>query len=287
MPEGYVYILLNRAFQNDHYKIGMTTKTPEERAREISNATGVPRGFEVLYEQRVVDCQQAERLLHQRLHQYRSASNREFFQIPLKAAIKALENVADEIGRVESAEEPISNAIAEVSPAPPLGDINVGASRQPRKGGNRKSIATLTRGSDSRPAQTGTAWWASWNAKLEGVENSAVKDFVRAELERNQEARLGAYHQVIYRIADRRRFHLNCRSQYAYATQEGRFEGDLAYWQGVLSEPGDVRQISSNRVGFRLTTAADFAAFAKAMSHELANVKFSETADLDRPSDGE
>jgi len=54
MSEGYIYILLNRAFQNDHYKIGMTTKIPEERAREISNATGVPRAFEVLYEQRLL-----------------------------------------------------------------------------------------------------------------------------------------------------------------------------------------------------------------------------------------
>src|ERR1700675_1066802 len=87
MAEGYIYILLKRAFQNDHYKIGMTTKTPEDRAREISNATGVPRAFEVLYEQRVIDCQRAERVLHQRLHQYRSGSNREFFQLPLKTAI--------------------------------------------------------------------------------------------------------------------------------------------------------------------------------------------------------
>jgi hypothetical protein len=76
MAVGYIYILLNRAFQNDHYKIGMTTKTPEERARELSGATGVPRDFEVLYAQRVSDCNRAEQLLHQRLHQYRSASNR-------------------------------------------------------------------------------------------------------------------------------------------------------------------------------------------------------------------
>ena len=55
MAEGYIYILLNRAFQNDHYKIGMTTKKPEERAQDLSGATGVPRAFEVLYEQKVID----------------------------------------------------------------------------------------------------------------------------------------------------------------------------------------------------------------------------------------
>jgi hypothetical protein len=96
MAEGYIYILLNRAFQNDHYKIGMTTKTPEERARELSSATGIPRDFEVLYEQRVTDCERAERLLHRRLSQYRS-TGKEFFQIPLKAAVKALEDVATKL----------------------------------------------------------------------------------------------------------------------------------------------------------------------------------------------
>jgi hypothetical protein len=30
MTEGYIYILFNRAFQNDQYKIGKTTTTPED-----------------------------------------------------------------------------------------------------------------------------------------------------------------------------------------------------------------------------------------------------------------
>ena len=145
MAEGYIYILLNRAFQNDHYKIGMTTKTPEERARELSGATGVPRAFEVLYEQRVVDCHRAERLLHRRIHQYRSIGNREFFQIPLKAAIKALEGVADEIGRVDEVEEPAQKpAPAGGAPAsPPPGEMSVGSSRQPSKDSSRKPTSAL------------------------------------------------------------------------------------------------------------------------------------------------
>lgn len=112
MAEGFIYILINRAFQNDQYKIGMTTKSPHERAREISNATGVPRAFEVLYEQRVVDCNRAERILHQRLLQYRLTSNREFFQVPLKTAIRALEDVADEVGRVDDAPDRSSMSAA-------------------------------------------------------------------------------------------------------------------------------------------------------------------------------
>jgi hypothetical protein len=145
MAEGYIYILLNRAFQNDHYKIGKTTKTPEERARELSGATGVPRAFEVLYEQRVIDCHRAEQLLHRRLHQYRSAGNREFFQIPLKAAIKALEGVADEIGRVDEVEElaqkPPPADGAATSPQPR--EISVGSSQQPRKRSSLKPAGAL------------------------------------------------------------------------------------------------------------------------------------------------
>jgi hypothetical protein len=57
-----------------------------------------------LYEQKVADCHRAERLLHQRLDQYRSMSNRDFFQIPIKAAIKALEGVTDDYRNQEGGE---------------------------------------------------------------------------------------------------------------------------------------------------------------------------------------
>ena len=141
MAEGYIYILLNRAFQNDHYKIGMTTKTSENRARELSSATGVPREFEVLYDQRVIDCHQAERLLHQRLDQYRSAGNREFFQIPLKAAIKALEDVADEIGRVDGEEE-LASQPASLA-AQQLGEISAATTMPPRKVSAKKASGAI------------------------------------------------------------------------------------------------------------------------------------------------
>jgi len=147
MSEGYIYILLNRAFQNDHYKIGMTTKTPEERARELSAATGIPRDFEVLYEQRVTDCERAERLLHRKIHQFRSGSNREFFQIPLKIAIKALDGVADEIGRVDDVLESEVQTLPSVNDVSPLRseEISVMASSQQRLRANTKNgPATVT-----------------------------------------------------------------------------------------------------------------------------------------------
>ena len=128
-------------------------------------------------------------------------------------------------------------------------------------------IATLTRGSDIKPGQTGTAW-ASWDAALEAVENVAVRDFVRAELDKNQESRL-PYREIIYRMDGKRRFYVSCR-KYAYVWQWGRFEGDDKYWQDKLSEPSRVQQVSNKRaLRFHLVTAADFTAFANAMSQEL------------------
>ena len=147
MAEGYIYILLNRAFQNDHYKIGMTTKTPTKRADDLSCATGVPRAFEVLYEQKVTDCHRAERLLHQRLHQYRAVSNREFFQIPLKVAIRALESVADEIGRIDDAAGTAGKPAAADSTMPPLpssGEITVATKRPPERTGKKSGGAVVT-----------------------------------------------------------------------------------------------------------------------------------------------
>ncbi len=146
-------------------------------------------------------------------------------------------------------------------------------------------IATLTRGADSKPGQTGAAW-ESWDAALAAVESVAVKDFVRVEQPKH-ESRLSR-RQIIYRIGGERRFYLNCRKKYAYVWQRGRFEGDDAYWKKVLSEPGHVLEVNNKRaLRFRLTTAADFAAFGNAMNQELTRVEFSEMPDEDQLTDAE
>jgi hypothetical protein len=147
-------------------------------------------------------------------------------------------------------------------------------------------IAMLTRGGENKSGQTATAW-ASWDAALEAIENTALRDFVRAELAKHQESRL-PYREVIYRIGGKRRFWLSCRKKYAYMWQSGRFEEDVAYWQKLVSEPGHVKEVNGKReLRFHLTTAADFAAFANAMSHELPKMEFFESADLDPSADSE
>lgn len=89
MNEGYVYILTNSSFQDDYLKIGKTTKTPEDRAKQLSSTTSLPTTFVVAYSQKFEDCNQAERKIHDKLRQYRVNDDKEFFKCNLDTAIRA------------------------------------------------------------------------------------------------------------------------------------------------------------------------------------------------------
>jgi hypothetical protein len=90
---GFVYVLLNPAFPRQ-VKIGRTARDPKKRAGELSRQTGVPDDFIVLYDEIVADAEQVEDLLHSRFSAYRPKRNKEFFQIPPKEAIRALQETA-------------------------------------------------------------------------------------------------------------------------------------------------------------------------------------------------
>jgi hypothetical protein len=73
-------------------KVGKTSRDTESRAKELSSVTGVPTPFIVAFDAFFGDCSQAEDYVHNKLEQrgYRLASNREFFQAPLKEVIKTI-----------------------------------------------------------------------------------------------------------------------------------------------------------------------------------------------------
>lgn len=96
MPAGFIYILTNPAFQNDLLKIGKTTRTPSERAREIAT-TGVPAEFIVSFDIATSDCDYAEAVIHHQLTQERYTANREFFRLPLPAAIAKVTAIVEEV----------------------------------------------------------------------------------------------------------------------------------------------------------------------------------------------
>lgn len=70
-------------------KIGLTERTPKERAKDL-RGTGVPDDFMVIYDELVTDCKFVEKRLHARFDDYRYQPNREFFQIPIQKAVRGL-----------------------------------------------------------------------------------------------------------------------------------------------------------------------------------------------------
>lgn len=92
MPMGFVYILFNPAIPGK-VKIGRTIGKPEARAKKLYT-TGVAERFHVVYDELVSDCELVESKMHGRFAKFRYNKNREFFEIPIKAAVKELTEVA-------------------------------------------------------------------------------------------------------------------------------------------------------------------------------------------------
>ncbi|MBO9428494.1 GIY-YIG nuclease family protein [Sulfitobacter sp. R18_1] len=91
---GYVYILTNPSFPG-LLKIGMTTRTPAVRARELSSATGVPTPFKVIFSSRTRNPKRVEALVHRALYKRRVNRNREFFKMTPEAAKKTIVKFSD------------------------------------------------------------------------------------------------------------------------------------------------------------------------------------------------
>ncbi len=100
MKNGFIYVLANSMMPNI-VKVGLTQNAPEERASELSSATGVPTPFILVYDKYVSDCVAAEKFVHTLLEKqgYRVAKNREFFQAPVKAVVEAILALPDELVR--------------------------------------------------------------------------------------------------------------------------------------------------------------------------------------------
>lgn len=89
MSRGYVYILTNPSMPG-LVKIGKTTRDPEDRAHEVSGATGVPTPFDVYGSFYSMDCDYLEGWAHERLADSRVSLNREFFKISAQDAYTAI-----------------------------------------------------------------------------------------------------------------------------------------------------------------------------------------------------
>jgi hypothetical protein len=93
---GVLYVLRCMGMGDEVYKVGWTSGTAEQRAKELSSATGVPSSFVVVEAWRHTDPEGLERSVHAMLSPYRVSDSREFFQVKY-ATIKRI--VEAEIAR--------------------------------------------------------------------------------------------------------------------------------------------------------------------------------------------
>jgi hypothetical protein len=94
---GHIYLLQNPAFTPDTLKGGKTSRCVYARARELSRQTAIPEPFIVAYKDAVWDIAQAEDRLFSRLDRYRRYHTKEYFRLPLAAAIAVAEEVVAEV----------------------------------------------------------------------------------------------------------------------------------------------------------------------------------------------
>lgn len=125
MTSGFIYILKNKAFGANVLKIGLSTRTPDIRAREIyRGATGIPLPFDVAEAFSVANCKRAESLAHRRLRSYRLNLRREFFRVPLEVARSVAFESCEQVNREFSAGTPERISFPAVVSASVLVDQN-------------------------------------------------------------------------------------------------------------------------------------------------------------------
>lgn len=92
---GFVYIMRND-FMPNLYKVGMTFRSPAQRAQELSS-TGLPGSFEVVYYAEVLNPCQVEARVHWVLSGFRVNQQREFFAVKAMKIIDVIMTASEEI----------------------------------------------------------------------------------------------------------------------------------------------------------------------------------------------
>ena len=82
----WVYVLSNPSLPKEYLKIGYTKLKPEERATQISSATGVPTPYKVEWAYKCFNGEIVERMTHEKLKAFRVNNKKEFFHISLEEA---------------------------------------------------------------------------------------------------------------------------------------------------------------------------------------------------------
>lgn len=84
---GSVYVMTNPSFRHDLFKIGLTTRPLENRAKQLYT-TGVPQPFDIKHHWATDNCRIFESLMHKLFADVRENKKREFFQADLELIIE-------------------------------------------------------------------------------------------------------------------------------------------------------------------------------------------------------
>lgn len=93
---GWIYIMRNANFGKNIFKIGLTSKDTNTRAKQLSK-TSVPDQYFVLREWAVRDCIIAEKRIHEKLNEFRIDQRREFFLLDMKVANDVIDVIINSI----------------------------------------------------------------------------------------------------------------------------------------------------------------------------------------------
>lgn len=100
---GFIYILKNESMPGV-YKIGMTTSSPEQRAKEISSTTGVPTPFSVVAAFHSKNPAKDEKMAHEAWRKERVSPNREFFKLSDAELSDAIDELNSIVGPERNAD---------------------------------------------------------------------------------------------------------------------------------------------------------------------------------------
>ncbi|MCY4224506.1 MAG: GIY-YIG nuclease family protein [Bacteroidetes bacterium] len=92
---GWVYVAQNSCFADKVFKIGQTQTSPSERMDVLSASTSIYRTFDLVYFIHVSQHLDAERYVHQKLHEFRLNPRKEFFNAPLMTIVKTLDEAGN------------------------------------------------------------------------------------------------------------------------------------------------------------------------------------------------
>jgi hypothetical protein len=107
---GFVYVITNPDFAA--VKIGTTSTFVEERQKAFQ--TGAPRKYVVAHRRLALHRKQIEKRAHELLSDHRSEGGTEWFNVPVDAAIQAIDHAVSEIEGIEAwaQESPVSLSVA-------------------------------------------------------------------------------------------------------------------------------------------------------------------------------